>query len=334
MTFLLLNMTTPKKILATRIFPDAGIQLLKDEGFSVTVWDKDRLMSQQELVENAKNHNALFCTLTDKIDSQFLNECNHLEIISQFGVGFDNIDIDEATRLEIPVGNTPDVLSEATADIAFGLMIATSRKMFYLHKSIERGEWKYFTPNAHLGIELKNKTLGVFGLGRIGLEMGRRCKGAYNMNIIYHNRTRNLLAEEELGARFVSFDELLAQSDVLSAHCALTDETNGIFNKEAFELMKPTSIFINTARGAIHNEADLIDALQSQRIWGAGLDVTNPEPMHPDNPLLSMENVSVLPHIGSGNEETRGKMSLLAAQNIIGFYKYNRVPHLVNPGAI
>lgn len=327
-------MTIPKKILATRIFPEVGIQLLKDEGFSVTVWNENRLMTRQELVENAKSHNALFCTLTDKIDKEFLEQCNHLEIISQFGVGFDNIDIDEATRLEIPVGNTPDVLSEATADIAFGLMIATSRKMFYLHKSIERGEWKYFTPNAHLGIELKNKTLGIFGLGRIGLEMGRRCKGAYNMNIIYHNRTRNLFAEEELGAHFVSFDELLAQSDVLSAHCALTDETKGIFNKEAFELMKPTSIFINTARGAVHNETDLIDALQWHRIWGAGLDVTNPEPMHPDNPLLSMENVSVLPHIGSGNEETRAKMSILAAQNIIGFYKYNRVPHLVNPGAI
>jgi len=332
--FLLMKMTIAKKILATRIFPELGIQLLKDEGFLVTVWDKERLMTQHELVENAKNHNAILCTLTDKIDKQFLTDCNHLEMISQFGVGFDNIDIDEATRLKIPVGNTPDVLSEATADIAFGLMIATSRKMFYLHKSIERGQWKYFTPNEHLGIELKNKTLGIFGLGRIGLEMGRRCKGAYNMNIVYHNRTRNLLAEEELGARFVSFDELLALSDVLSAHCALTDETKGIFNSEAFGKMKPTSIFINTARGAVHNEADLIDALRTQQIWGAGLDVTNPEPMHPDNPLLLMENVSVLPHIGSGNEETRGKMSILAAQNIIGFYKNNQIPHLVNPAAI
>jgi glyoxylate reductase len=327
-------MTTPKKILATRIFPEAGIQLLKDEGFSVTIWDEERLMTQQELVENAKTHDAIFCTLTDRIDKTFLNECSHLQMISQFGVGFDNIDIEEATRLKIPVGNTPDVLSEATADIAFGLMIATSRKMFYLYKSIERGEWKYFTPNAHLGIELKNKTLGIFGLGRIGLEMGRRCKGAYNMEIIYHNRSRNMLAEEELGARFVSFDELLVQSDVLSAHCALTAETSGIFNREAFNLMKPTSIFINTSRGAVHNEVDLIKALRAGKIWGAGLDVTNPEPMHPDNPLLSMANVSVLPHIGSGNEETRGKMSILAAENIIGFYKHNRVPHLVNPGAI
>jgi glyoxylate reductase len=319
------------KILVTRIFPKIGIELLKAEGYSLTIWNEERPLTQPELIEKAKTHNVIFCTLTDQVDAHFLNECSHLEMISQFGVGYDNINIDEATRLKIPVGNTPDVLSEATADIAFGLMIATARKMFWLHKSILRGEWKYFTPNAHLGIELKGKTLGIFGLGRIGFEMAKRCKGAYNMDIIYHNRKPNLLAEEELGARLVSFDELLKESDVVSVHCALTDETRGIFNKEAFLQMKPTSIFINTARGPVHNEPDLIDALNSGQIWGAGLDVTNPEPMQPDNPLLMMENVSVLPHVGSGNEETRGKMSILAAENIIGFYSNGKIPHLVNP---
>jgi glyoxylate reductase len=319
------------KILVTRDFPEVGISLLKAEGFSVTVWKEERLMTQPELTEKAKTHHALLCTLTDQIDARFLDECSHLDIISQFGVGYDNIDVAEATRLGILVGNTPDVLSEATADIAFGLLIATSRKMFWLHKSILRGEWKYFTPNAHLGIELKGKTLGIFGLGRIGFEMAKRCKGAYNMDIIYHNRHLNAEAEEMLGARLVSFGELLQQSDVLSVHCTLTDETKGIFNKEAFCQMKQTAIFINTSRGPVHNETDLIEALRSGQIWGAGLDVTNPEPMQPNNPLLTMENVSVLPHVGSGNEETRGKMSQLAAENIIGFYRDGKIPHLVNP---
>jgi glyoxylate reductase len=321
---------TNKKILATRIFPDSGIKLLIENGFSVTQWNHERPMTQPELIEQAKLHNALFCTLTDKIDCHFLSECPHLEVISQFGVGYDNIDIAEATRLKIPVGNTPDVLSEATANIAFGLMIATSRKMFWLHKSILRGEWKYFEPNAHLGIELKGKTLGIFGLGRIGFEMAKLCKGAYNMDVIYHNRHSNKMAEVQLGARLVSFNELLQQSDVLSVHCALTDETRGVFNKEAFSEMKPTSIFINTSRGPVHNEPDLIESLNSGQIWGAGLDVTNPEPMQSDNPLLTMENVSVLPHIGSGTEETRGEMSVMTAENIIGFYRDGKIPHCVN----
>jgi glyoxylate reductase len=319
------------KILVTREFPDVGINMLKAEGFSVSVWEEERPLTQPELIEKTKTHHALLCTLTDQIDARFLNECNHLDIISQFGVGYDNINVAEATRLKIPVGNTPDVLSEATADIAFGLMIATSRKMFWLHQSILRGEWKYFMPNAHLGIKLNGKTLGILGLGRIGFEMAKRCKGAYDMNIIYHNRHSNPEAEEMLGAALVSFGELLQLSDVLSVHCALTDETKGIFNKEAFCQMKQTAIFINTSRGPVHNELDLIEALNSGQIWGAGLDVTNPEPMHPDNPLLMMENVSVLPHVGSGNVETRGKMSILAAENIIGFFRDGKIPHLVNP---
>jgi glyoxylate reductase len=178
---------------------------------------------------------------------------------------------------------------------------------------------------------LKGKTLGIFGLGRIGMEMARRSKGAYQMKIIYHNRRPNPEAGRKLDARYVSFDELLSQSDVLSVHCSLNAETKGIFNKDAFSRMKPNSIFINTARGPVHNEADLIDALRKGTIWGAGLDVTNPEPMKPDNPLMQMENVSVLPHIGSATVETRDKMARLAAMNIIGFYRNKTVSHIVNP---
>jgi glyoxylate reductase len=324
----------PKKVLITRLFPEIGANLLREAGFDVTCWNNDRPMTQAELIEHARPCNALFCTLTDKIDSHFLDVCPNLEIISQFAVGYDNIAVAEATRRGIPVGYTPDVLSEATADIAFGLMIATSRKMFYMHKNIINGGWDYFRPNANLGTELKNKTLGIYGLGRIGMKMAERCKGAYHMPIIYHNRKPNLQAETGLGARYVGFDQLLAQSDVLSVHCSLSNDTKGIFNRDAFACMKPTAIFINTARGAVHNEADLLEALQKGIIWGAGLDVTNPEPMQAANPLLQMENVAVLPHIGSATFEARAAMSRIAAMNIIEFYTNGKVPYIVNPGVL
>jgi len=200
-----------------------------------------------------------------------------------------------------------------------------------MHKKIRQGEWSHFRPKANLGFELKNKTLGIFGLGRIGMEMAIRCKGAYNMNIIYTNRKPNTEAEKKLNAKQVSFDELLQQSDVVSVHCALSSETKGIFDKAAFAKMKPTSIFINTSRGPVHNEDDLLEALQSGTIWGAGLDVTNPEPMIKNNPLLDMENVAILPHIGSATIEAREEMSRLAAMNIVEFYKNNRIPNFVNP---
>ena len=319
------------KILVSRIFPDLAVDLLEKEGFSITSWNQDRPMTKKELIIRAKKHDALLCTLTEKIDQDFLNNCSHLKIISQYAVGYDNIDITEATKLGIPVGYTPDAMSEATADIAFGLMIAVSRKMFYLHKTILKKQWSSFKPTANLGFELKNKTLGVFGMGRIGMKMAKRCKGAYNMDIIYHSRKKNYSAKKEFNAKLVSFDDLLEQSDIISVHCSLNEKTQGIFNKYAFTGMKKTAIFINTSRGLVHNEADLIEALNSGRIWGAGLDVTNPEPMHSGNPLLSMENVAVLPHIGSGTMEARNEMARLAALNIIEFYKNKKVPNIVNP---
>ena len=223
------------------------------------------------------------------------------------------------------------MLADATADIAFGLMIAVSRKFFFNHLKIINGGWGAFMPTANLGQELYGKTLGIFGLGSIGSVMAQRCKGAYNMNVIYYNRTRNTQAESEFNARRVEFDELLAVSDVLSVHSVLSDETRGKFNKEAFLKMKPSSIFINTSRGGVHNEEDLIWALDNKVIWGAGLDVTNPEPMHKDNRLLFMENACVLPHIWSATVEARDGMSRLAAENIIFYFRQGRIPHCVNP---
>lgn len=320
-----------KKIYVTRNFPHQGITMLEKENFALTFWPNDRPMTAEELIENVQGHHCLLCTLTETIDAAFLNQCPHLELISQFAVGFDNIDVAEATRLGIPVGYTPGAMSEATADIAFGLMIAVSRKMFFNYRKILDNTWGYFNPTGQLGCELKNKTIGIFGLGRIGSIMARRCKGAYDMRIIYHNRRPVPELEKELDAVYVPFDELLEKSDVISVHSALTDETRYRFDQNAFKQMKPSAIFINTARGPVHHETDLIRALQEKEIWGAGLDVTDPEPMDKDNPLLFMENVCVLPHIGSATMEARNRMSVMAATNIIEFYKTGRMPTIVNP---
>ncbi len=322
------------RVLVTRMFPERGIDLIRDEGFGVSVWPHERPMTEEEFLKEAKRSTALFCTLSEKIDRAFLEECSHIDVISQFGVGYDNIDVLTAERLGIPVCNTPYVLSDATADVAFGLMINVSRKMFWLHKSIAGGEWNYFRPGSGLGIELRGKTLGVFGLGRIGTEMARRCTGAFGMKVIYHNRKRNKEAEDELGARYVTFEELLEESDVLTLHASLSNETEGIFDMKAFGRMKESAIFINTARGLMHNEEDLIRAIREGVIWGAGLDVTNPEPMDPGNPLLEMENVAVLPHIGSATVETRNRMSELAASGIINYYRGETIDNIVNPRSL
>jgi glyoxylate reductase len=319
------------KVFVTRVIPQEGIQLMEAAGISVTLWKEKRNITQEELIAECKNMDALVVAGAVDVNAIFLDECRHLKLIALHSVGYDNVDVPAATKLNIPIGNTPGVLSGATADTAFLLMLATSRKAFYQHTKIAAGEWGVFEPTGDLGIELHGRTLGIFGLGKIGFEMAKRCKYAYNMNIIYHNRSNNPEAEKELNAVKVSFDELLGRSDVLSVHTSLNAETRHKFKKEVFAKMKPSSIFINTARGPIHNEKDLTEAVQNGIIWGAGLDVTNPEPMHSDNPLLHMPTVCVLPHIGSATVETRNAMSRLAAENIIAGLKGERIPYPVNP---
>jgi glyoxylate reductase len=319
------------QVFITRVIPEAGVQLLREKGYSITIHTEKRNLLQAELIEACRNQDALLSAGFNKIDKEFLEASRHLKVISLLSVGYDNVDVPAATRLKIPIGNTPGVLSGATADTAFLLLLATSRKAFYLHKTIARGEWGFYEPTANLGVELNGKTLGIAGLGKIGYEMAKRCVAAYGMKIIYHNRQPNKEAESALNARLVSFDELLRESDVISVHTALTPETTGLFNLNAFSKMKPSAIFINAARGGIHNEADLTTALQKGMIWGAGLDVTNPEPMAPDSILLDLPNVCVLPHIGSATVETRNAMSVLAAQNIVAGLSGIRLPNLVNP---
>lgn len=320
------------KVLVSLDIPEIGVQLLRDEGLEVTAWAHDHPMTQEQLLEASLKHDALLSSSIYQLDKHFLQRCKHLKIISQFSAGFDNIDLVEANQLGIPFANAPNAMTDATADVAFGLMLAVSRKLFFLYKTVMLGEWGHFRPKAYLGQELKHKTVGVFGLGNIGMAFAKRCKGAYDMDILYHNRKPNLEAEKALGARYVSFEELLQRSDVLSVHSVLNEQTRYIFNYDVFQRMKPTAIFINTARGGIHNQADLTKALQEGLIWGAGLDVTDPEPMAPNDPLLKMENVAITPHIGSATVNARDEMSRLAALNIIAFARGEKIPNLVLAG--
>jgi glyoxylate reductase len=319
------------KVFISRKIPEAGLQYLRDAGIQITEWVEKRDLLQEELIAHCENVDALLSAGGNKIDRKFLDAVKHLKVISLHSAGYDNVDVAAATAIKMPIGNTPGVLSDATADIAFLLMLATSRKAFYMSKTIQQGAWGFFEPTANLGIDIRGKTLGVFGLGKIGFELAKKASAAFGMKIIYHNRGHHAEAEKELNAKWVSFDELLGNSDVLSVNTALTPETKGKFNKEVFKKMKAGAIFINAARGSIHNEEDLTEALQKGIIWGAGLDVTNPEPMRPDHPLLSMPNVCVLPHIGSATEDTRAAMSLLAAKNIVAGLKGERLPFIVNP---
>jgi len=318
------------KVFISGNIASVGIKELEENNISITQWKENRQITAEELIEACQDQDALISVGPNKINAGFLKACSHLKVIALHSVGYDQVDVAAAKKINIPIGNTPGVLSSATADTAFLLMLAVSRKAFFSHKKIIKGEWKNYEPSPELGIEVNGKTLGVFGLGKIGLEMAKKCMAAYQMEVIYHNRSRNEEAEKEIGAKYVSFEELLAQSDVLSVHTALTPETKGKFTLDVFKQMKPNSIFINTARGGIHNEKDLIKALEEKMIWGAGLDVTNPEPMDKNNPLLAMENVAVLPHIGSATEETRAAMAQIIVKNVLAGLKGEKLPFEVN----
>lgn len=318
------------KVFVTQSLPENGIQILKDHHLDLIIPEKDHY-SYEEWMTNCRSADAILNVGPYTYGKDFFDQCPNVKAIALFSVGYDKVDIAEATKRGIPVGNTPGVLSKATSDIAFLLMQMVSRKAGYYLKLVQDGGWGTADASEPLGQELYGKTLGVFGLGRIGMEMAKKCRSAFDMKILYYNRHRNEEAEHLLGAEYVSFEELAEQADVLSVHANFSDEEAGIFNEGIFNRMKPTSIFINTARGGFQNETDLYKALKEGQIWGAGLDVTNPEPMSPDNPLLQLPNVCVLPHIGSATVEARSGMARLAAENIAAFSEGKKMPACVNP---
>jgi len=318
------------KVYVTRQIPQIGIDVLKEVA-DVEVWPGPLPPPRDELESKVAEADGLFALLTDKIDDPLLEKGKRLRVISNMAVGYNNIDIAAATRRGIPIGNTPGVLTEATADLTVALILAAARRVVEGHLFAISGEWKTWDPLGHLGQDLSGRTLGVVGLGKIGSAVARRLHFGWGMKVLYTARNRKEDAEKELGAKQVSFDELLRQSDVVVVQTDLNPSTTHLFDASAFKKMKRTAIFINSARGPVHQQADLVDALKSGEIFAAGLDVTDPEPPLPNDPLLSAPNLVLTPHIASATIETRDRMAEMAARNIVAGLAGKPLPHCVNP---
>ena len=308
---------TKQKVFVARQIPTVGLDKILAR-CDVDVWPDMLPPSREQLLSRVIGCDGLLTLLTDKIDAEVMDAAgDQLKVISNFAVGYNNVDVAEATRRGIVVGNTPGVLTEATADMAFALMIAAARCLHDARRYIDDGQWKTWDPMGHIGQDLNGKTIGIVGMGRIGSALARRCHGGWGMRVLYCSRTPKPDAETSLKAERVLFDELLAQAAFVSVHTSLTDETSQMFNAAAFQKMKPTSIFVNTARGGVHNQVDLCEALKSGEIFAAGLDVTDPEPIAADAPILQLPNCVIAPHIGSGTTESRNGMADIAADNLL-----------------
>jgi glyoxylate reductase len=324
-----LGMSIRPKVFVTRVIPEAGLASIR-EACDVEIWPARMPPSRQELLRRVPGCAGLISLLSDAIDGEVMDAAGpQLKVISNFAVGYNNIDVAEAALRGIKVGNTPGVLTDATADIAVALLLAASRCLVSSERSIHVGDWQTWEPMGFLGQELTGKTLGIVGLGRIGTATARRLRGGWGMQVIYTGRSRNETAERELQAQHVAFDELLARSDFVSAHCALTDETKHLFDAAAFRKMKQTAVFVNTARGPVHVQQDLYEALRDGHIFAAGLDVTDPEPLAADDPLLELPNCVITPHIASATVETRDAMASIAAANLLAGLSGRPLPHEV-----
>lgn len=314
------------KVFVSRIIPAAGLDKIKAE-CEVDLWTEQMPPPYEVLTERVKGVDGLLCLLTDRIDGALMEAAGpQLKVISQMAVGYDNIDIAAATERGIPVGNTPGVLTEATADLTFALLLAAARRIVEGVNYIKAGEWKTWEPETLLGADLTGATLGIVGWGRIGQAVAKRASG-FDMRIIAHSRSP--ISED--GVKQVDFDTLLAKSDFVSLHTPLTPETRHLINREALRKMKHTAILINTARGPIVDQEALYDALTDGTIAYAALDVTDPEPMRPDHPLLSLPNVTIVPHIGSASVQTRNRMAEIAADNLLAGLSGKPLRHQVKP---
>ena len=308
--------TKPKVFVARRI-PAIGLDRIVAE-CDADVWSDPLPPPRDELLKRVAGCNGILSLLTDRIDAEVMDAAGEqLKVISNFAVGYNNIDVAEATRRGIVIGNTPGVLTEATADLALALMLAAARCLHDARQFIDDGRWKTWDPLGHIGQDLNGKTLGVVGMGRIGMSVARRCFGGWNMRVRYCSRTEKPQAASAVNADRVELDQLLRESDFVSVHTSLTDETRHLFGADAFRQMKSTAVFVNTARGPVHDQAALYEALKSGEIFAAGIDVTDPEPMQSDDLLLTLPNCVIAPHIGSGTTESRNGMADIAADNLL-----------------
>lgn len=302
-------------VFITRKLPEETLVSLKEIAH-VGMWPyEEEAVPREVLLKEAQKADGLLTMLSDKIDKELFDNAPSLKVVANLAVGYDNIDIEAAKMKNVRVCNTPDVLTDSTADLAFSLILATARRIVESASYVKEGKWNSWGPLLLAGADVHHKTIGIVGMGRIGEAVARRAKG-FDMNILYHNRSRKPEAEKKLGAVYRDFYDLLKESDFVVCLAPLTTETKGMFNREAFQAMKQSAIFINAGRGASVDEEALVDALKNGVIAGAGLDVYVKEPIAADHPLLTMKQVVALPHIGSASVETRKKMSELACRNI------------------
>ncbi len=307
------------KVFITREIPKVAEQKLKDAGFEIEVYKKNKPISKNELIKSAKYSDGILSLLTDKFTPEIIDKLQNCKVIANYAVGYNNIDVEYANEKGITVCNTPDILTDATADIALTLILACARRLPEGEKLMRQNKFNGWQPKLLLGMELKGKTVGIIGAGRIGQATAKRLK-AFGTKIIYYNRTKKVDFESELNAKKVSLKKLLASSDIISLHLPLTNNTFHLLDKTLLSLMKPTTILINTARGEIVDENELIKMLKAKKIFSAGFDVYENEPnINPQ--LLKLDNVVLLPHLGSATFETRDAMAELAAENIIRVLK-------------
>lgn len=305
-----------KRIYITRRLPEEAVAPLREQ-YDVRMWEEEaKSVPRDVLLEEAASAHALWTMLSDTIDREIIEQATSLEVISNLAVGYNNIDIEAAKEKGIVVTNTPDVLTETTADLAFGLMMMTARRLGEAERDLRAGEWKSWTPMGYVGMDLYRAKLGIIGMGRIGEAVARRARG-FDMDVLYHNRTRRHESESMYGFVYAELDELLEQSDFVVVLAPLTEETRGLLGADEFAKMKETAIFINVARGEIIDETALYEALKEKRIWGAGLDVFAQEPVAMDHPLLTLPNVATLPHIGSASIQTRLAMMALNREAVV-----------------
>jgi lactate dehydrogenase-like 2-hydroxyacid dehydrogenase len=313
------------RVFLTRTIPEAGLRLVLD-ACDAEIWAHETPPPRAALLQAVKGCEGLLALLTDPIDAGVMDAAPGLKVISNCAVGFDNIDLKAATARKIPVGNTPEVLTDATADLAFALLLAAARHIVPGVEYVRAGKWKTWNLQLLLGADLRGRTLGIIGFGRIGRAVARRASG-FGMRVIYCDPASADTGEAEP----VDLEALLRQSDFVSLHVPLTDDTRHLIYEETLRMMKPSAVLVNTSRGPVVDHDALYRALRDHRLFAAGLDVTDPEPLNGDSALLRLDNCIIVPHLGSASKWTRDEMARLAAENLIAGLRGSRLPHCVNP---
>jgi glyoxylate reductase len=317
-----------------RVIPEAGLNLLREAArageIELEIWPHELPPNPDELAGLLRGATGALTLVSDRIDGAVLDAEPQLKVVSNYAVGYDNVDIPAATAHRVMVCNTPGVLTETTADMAWALLMAAGRRIVEASDYVRAGNWKTWGPTLLLGRDIHHATLGIIGLGRIGKEVAKRARG-FDMEILAYDEYQDDAFAAEMGVTYVSLDELLKRSDFVTLHCALTPETYQLIGADELKKMKSTAVLINAARGPVVDTEALTDALRDGTIWAAGLDVTDPEPIPADHPLVFMENVVIAPHIASGSVDTRDRMAIIAATNLLQALRGERPTHLVNP---